>query len=151
MVALETIIQQKQSGEILSNTNIQFIVDGYTSGVISDDEMTTWLIAVFQNGMSHEETLEYTKVMLNSGITLDFSHLNGLVLDKHSTGGVGDKVSIILAPLLAKASQAIAPSPLDAPVTIILLPKNSFSKFKSKLVIIFINSYFLYFRLNLLP
>ena len=101
MVALETIIQQKQSGEILSNTNIQFIVDGYTSGVISDDEMTTWLIAVFQNGMSHEETLEYTRVMLNSGITLDFSHLNGLVLDKHSTGGVGDKVSIILAPLLA--------------------------------------------------
>ncbi len=101
MVALETIIQQKQSGEILSNSNIQFIVDGYTAGVISDDEMTTWLIAVFQNGMSHEETLEYTKVMLNSGITLDFSHLNGLVLDKHSTGGVGDKVSIILAPLLA--------------------------------------------------
>jgi len=101
LVALETIIQQKQSGEILSNANIQFIVDGYTSGVISDDEMTTWLIAVFQNGMSHEETLEYTKVMLNSGITLDFSHLNGLVLDKHSTGGVGDKVSIILAPLLA--------------------------------------------------
>ena len=101
MVALETIIQQKQSGEILSNSNIQFIVDGYTAGVISDDEMTTWLIAVFQNGMSHEETLEYTKVMLNSGITLDFSHLNGLVLDKHSTGGVGDKISIILAPLLA--------------------------------------------------
>ena len=63
--------------------------------------MTTWLNAVFQNGMSHEETLEYTKVMLNSGITLDFSHLDGLVLDKHSTGGVGDKVSIILAPLLA--------------------------------------------------
>ena len=101
MVSLETIIHQKQSGEILSNTNIQYIVNGYTSGVISDDEMTTWLIAVFQNGMSHEETLEYTRVMLNSGITLDFSHLNGLVLDKHSTGGVGDKVSIILAPLLA--------------------------------------------------
>jgi pyrimidine-nucleoside phosphorylase len=101
LVALETIIQQKQSGEILSNTNIQFIVDGYTSGVISDDEMTTWLIAVFQNGMSHEETLEYTKVMLNSGITLDYSHLNGLVLDKHSTGGVGDKVSLVLGPLMA--------------------------------------------------
>ena len=101
MVSLETIIQQKQSGGILSNTNIQFIVESYTLGMISDDKMTTWLNAVFQNGMSHEETLEYTKVMLNSGITLDFSHLNGLVLDKHSTGGVGDKVSIILAPLLA--------------------------------------------------
>jgi len=70
-------------------------------GVISDDEMTAWLKAVFQNGMSHEETLEYTKVMLNSGITLNFSYLDGVVLDKHSTGGVGDKVSIILAPLLA--------------------------------------------------
>jgi len=101
LVPLETIIQQKQSGGILSNSNIQFIVDGYTSGAISDDEMTSWLNAVSQNGMSHEETLEYTKVMLNSGITLDFSHLNGFVLDKHSTGGVGDKVSIILAPLLA--------------------------------------------------
>ena len=101
MALLETIIQQKQSGDILSNTNIQFIVDGYTSGVISDDEMTTWLTAVFQNGMSHEETLEYTKVMLNSGMTLDFSHLNGFVLDKHSTGGVGDKVSLVLGPLLA--------------------------------------------------
>ena len=62
---------------------------------LSDDEMTIWLKAVYHNGMSHEETLEYTNVMLNSGITLDFSHLDGLVVDKHSTGGVGDKVSII--------------------------------------------------------
>ena len=62
--------------------------------------MTTWLNAVFKYGMSHEETLEYTKIMINSGITLDFSHLNGFVLDKHSTGGVGDKVSLVLGPLL---------------------------------------------------
>ena len=101
MVSLETIIHQKQSGEILSNTNIQYIVNGYTSGVISDDEMTTWLNAVFQNGMSHEETLDYTRAMVNSGVTLDFSHLPGYVLDKHSTGGVGDKVSLVLGPLLA--------------------------------------------------
>ena len=101
MVSLETIVHQKKSGGILSNTNIQYIVNGYTLGIISDNEMTAWLNAVFQNGMSHEETLEYTKVMLNSGITLDFSHLNGLVLDKHSTGGVGDKVSLVLGPLLA--------------------------------------------------
>lgn len=101
MVSLETIIHQKQSGEILSNTNIQYIVNGYTSGVISDDEMSTWLNAVFQNGMSHEETLDYTRAMVNSGVTLDFSHLPGYVLDKHSTGGVGDKVSLVLGPLLA--------------------------------------------------
>jgi pyrimidine-nucleoside phosphorylase len=101
LVSLETIVHQKQSGGILSNTNIQYIVNGYTSGVISDDEMTTWLIAVFQKGMSHEETLDYTRAMVNSGVTLDFSHLPGYVLDKHSTGGVGDKVSLVLGPLLA--------------------------------------------------
>ena len=101
MISLETIVHQKQSGGILSNTNIQYIVNGYTSGVISDDEMTAWLNAVFQNGMSHEETLDYTRAMVNSGVTLDFSHLPGYVLDKHSTGGVGDKVSLVLGPLLA--------------------------------------------------
>jgi len=101
LVSLETIVHQKQSGGILSNTNIQYIVNGYTSGVISDDEMTAWLNAVFQNGMSHEETLDYTRAMVNSGVTLDFSHLPGYVLDKHSTGGVGDKVSLVLGPLLA--------------------------------------------------
>ena len=101
MVSLETIVHQKQSGGILSNTNIQYIVNGYTSGVISDDEMTAWLNAVCQNGMSHEETLDYTRAMVNSGVTLDFSHLPGYVLDKHSTGGVGDKVSLVLGPLLA--------------------------------------------------
>ena len=77
MVSLETIIHQKQSGEILSNTNIQYIVNGYTLGVISDDEMTAWLNAVFQNGMSHKETLDYTRAMVNSGVTLDFSYLPG--------------------------------------------------------------------------
>ena len=101
MVTLETIVHQKQSGGIISNTNIQYIVNGYTLGVISDDEMTAWLNAVFQNGMSHEETLDYTRAMVNSGVTLDFSHLPGYVLDKHSTGGVGDKVSLALGPLLA--------------------------------------------------
>jgi len=101
LVSLESIIQQKQSGGILSNTNIQYIVNGYTSGLISDDEMTAWLNAVFQNGMSHEETLNYTRTMVNSGVILNFSHLPGFVLDKHSTGGVGDKVSLVLGPLLA--------------------------------------------------
>jgi len=101
LFSLESIIHQKQSGGILSNANIQDMVNGYTSGLISDDEMTSWLNAVFQNGMSHEETLNYTRAMVDSGVTLDFSNLPGYVLDKHSTGGVGDKVSLILGPLLA--------------------------------------------------
>lgn len=101
MVSLESIIHQKKSGGILSNTHIQDMVNGYTSGIISDDEMTAWLKAVYNQGMSHDETLNYTKTMVNSGVTLNFSHLPGYVLDKHSTGGVGDKVSLILGPLLA--------------------------------------------------
>jgi len=82
-------------------SEIEFIVSEYTSYNISDDTMTLWLRAVFENGMNHKETLNYTQSMLHSGVTLDFSHLNGYVMDKHSTGGVGDKVSLILGPILA--------------------------------------------------
>lgn len=101
MASIDSIIQTKNSGNSFSKSQIQEVVNGFTSGDISDDSMTHWLQAVFEMGMNHAETLEYTKVMLNSGVTLDFSHLDGFVIDKHSTGGVGDKVSLILGPLLA--------------------------------------------------
>ena len=77
------------------------MVRGFTSGKISESKMTKWLEAVFEQGMDHAETLAYTKSMLDSGARLDFSHLPGYVVDKHSTGGVGDKVSLVLGPLLA--------------------------------------------------
>ena len=96
-----SVTEKKQSGNSLSQSEIEFMVNGYTAGTISDDEMSPWLKAVFDHGMKHEETLHYTQSMLHSGVTLDFSHLNGYVIDKHSTGGIGDKISIILGPLLA--------------------------------------------------
>ncbi len=101
MISPYSVTEEKQNGNSLSQSEIEFIVNGYTAGTISDDEMTMWLKAVFDHGMNQEETLKYTQSMLNSGVTLDFSNLPGFVIDKHSTGGVGDKVSIVLAPLLA--------------------------------------------------
>jgi len=101
MYSPNILIAKKQNGEGFTYPEIQFIVNGYTSGKISDDEMSTWLKAVYDNGMNREETIHYTKTMLKSGIELDLSHLNGFVVDKHSTGGVGDKISLVLAPLLA--------------------------------------------------
>jgi pyrimidine-nucleoside phosphorylase len=101
MYSPNILIAKKQNGESFTDPEIEFIINGYTSGEISDNEMSIWLKAVFDHGMNHEETIHYTRTMLNSGVTLDFSHLNGFVVDKHSTGGVGDKVSLVLAPLLA--------------------------------------------------
>ena len=95
------ITHLKASGAFLSPTQIETVVNGYTSGEISDSQMTKWLEAVFEQGMNRAETMAYTKSMLNSGARLDFSHLSGYVVDKHSTGGVGDKVSLVLGPLLA--------------------------------------------------
>ncbi len=89
------------TGNSLTTEEIAFMVNGYTEGSISDDSMTDWLKAVFEKGLSHRETLDYTRNMLDSGATLNFNHLNGYVVDKHSTGGVGDKISLVLAPLLA--------------------------------------------------
>ena len=101
MVFHSSITERKMNGQSLSQSDIEFIVNGYTSGMINDSEMTSFLKAVFQQGMNHQETLDYTQTMLNSGVRLDFSDFPGYVVDKHSTGGVGDKVSLVLGPLLA--------------------------------------------------
>ena len=101
MLSPDTLTAKKKSEKSFTYADIEFIVNGYTSGIISDNEMASWLKAVFHHGMNHEETLHYTCTMVKSGVQMDFSHLSGFVLDKHSTGGVGDKVSLILGPLLA--------------------------------------------------
>ena len=90
MLSPYTLTAKKKSGKSFTHSDIEFIVNGYTSGEISDDDMASWLKVVFDHGMNHEETLNYTRSMLESGVKLDFSHLPGFVLDKHSTGGVGD-------------------------------------------------------------
>ena len=96
MVSSKSVTEKKQGGKSLSNSEIEYIVNEYTVGTMNDDDMTRWLKAVVQQGMNQEETMVYTRTMLDSGARLDFSHLPGYVIDKHSTGGVGDKVSLIL-------------------------------------------------------
>ena len=96
-----SIIQKKQTGVEHSDEEIKHVVNIFTSGELTDYQMAAWLMAVYFKGMTTNETISYTQTLLDSGKILDFSHLPGYVIDKHSTGGVGDKVSLILGPILA--------------------------------------------------
>jgi pyrimidine-nucleoside phosphorylase len=102
------LIQRKRDGEELSAEEISFLIDSYTQGQIPDYQMSAFLMAVFYSGMGETEVEALTKSMLNSGETIDLSSIPGVKVDKHSTGGVGDKTSLIAAPLAAAAG-AIVP------------------------------------------
>lgn len=97
------IIRKKRDGFELSEAELSFIINKYVSGNIPDYQVSALLMAIFFRGMTDAETLNLTKIMLNSGCILDLSDIRGPKIDKHSTGGVGDKTSMILAPLLASA------------------------------------------------
>ncbi len=102
MTAYE-IITRKRDGNALSEQELHFFIDGYTKGSIPDYQMSALLMAVFLNGMTPEETHALTQIMLHSGMVVQLDDVPGIKVDKHSTGGVGDKVSLILAPIVAAA------------------------------------------------
>src|SRR5512136_1803518 len=95
------IIIKKRDGQELAAEEIQFFVQGYTRGEIPDYQAAAWLMAVMLRGMTSRETAELTLAMAHSGQTLDLHDIAPLVVDKHSSGGVGDKVSLVIAPLVA--------------------------------------------------
>lgn len=97
------ILLKKREGEELSAEEISFFVQGFSRGEIPDYQASAFLMAAFLKGLSSKETVELTQQMLLSGDSLDLSEIEGFKLDKHSTGGVGDKTSLVLAPLLASA------------------------------------------------
>jgi len=101
------LIQRKRDGDELAPEEIDFLVDGYTSGEIPDYQMSALLMAVFFSGMSDREVTRLTDCMLRSGETVDLSSVPGVKVDKHSTGGVGDKTSLIVAPLAASAGVVV--------------------------------------------
>ncbi len=93
------IIRKKRDGEVLSKEEIDFLVRQYTSGKIPDYQISAWLMAIFFRGMNDDELLHLTCAMMQTGIIMDLSDIPGCKADKHSTGGVGDKISLLLAPL----------------------------------------------------
>jgi pyrimidine-nucleoside phosphorylase len=97
------IIAKPRDGTELSEDEIRFMINGYTAGSIPDYQISAWLMAIFFRGMNQSETKALTDAVLHSGEVLDLKKIAGIKVDKHSTGGVGDKVSIILAPIAAAA------------------------------------------------
>ncbi len=102
------IIQKKKLGKDLTKEEIEFMIDRYTKGEIPDYQMSAFLMAVYFNGMNKDETAYLTKAMVNSGEKVDLSGIEGIKVDKHSTGGVGDKISLIVVPLIASVGIPVA-------------------------------------------
>jgi pyrimidine-nucleoside phosphorylase len=95
------IIEKKRNGKELSKEEIQFFVNGYTNGMIPDYQASAFLMAIYFQDMSDEERANLTLAMVESGDVIDLSKIDGIKVDKHSTGGVGDTTTLVLAPLIA--------------------------------------------------
>ena len=98
---IDQLIRDKNLQSSHSQDDIHYIVNSYVGNIFSDDQMKDWLVAVCRNGMDFNETIDYTNEIVNSGEKIIFKNKRGFFIDKHSTGGVGDKVSLILGPILA--------------------------------------------------
>ena len=102
------LIRKKRDGGILTAEEIAFMIRGYVSGSIPDHQMSAWLMAVYFRGLNADETACLTRCMMQSGETLDLSRFGELSVDKHSTGGVGDKTTLIVAPIVAALGMKMA-------------------------------------------
>ena len=94
------LIRKKRDGGELERAEIEFLIDGYTRGSIPDYQISAWLMAVLLRGMTRAELAALTEGMLHSGQVLNFAELRAAKVDKHSTGGVGDKTSLVVAPVV---------------------------------------------------
>lgn len=102
------LIVKKREGQALSKDEIEYMIQGYTASEIPDYQMSAMMMAIYFRGMTKQETLDLTMAMANSGDTLDLSMISGIKVDKHSTGGVGDKTSMSLTPIVAACGLKVA-------------------------------------------
>ena len=102
------IINKKRLKSELSREEIEFTINGYLDGRVKDYQMSSLLMAIVLNGMTDREIIDLTDIMVKSGDVIDLSKIDGIIVDKHSTGGVGDKVTLVLGPLLASMGIKIA-------------------------------------------
>ena len=100
MFNIQKLINNKNNNKSHNSAEINFIVNSYLNNKITNKDMSQWLKEIFDNGMNIDETVLYTDSIINSGEKITFKDLNGYIIDKHSTGGIGDKVSLILGPVL---------------------------------------------------
>lgn len=107
-INMNEMIIKKRDGNKLSKEEIEDIIGSYNEGLIPDYQMSAFLMAIYYMGLDKEETFELTKAILNSGEKIDLSEIEGIKIDKHSTGGVGDKTTLIATPIAAAAGVPIA-------------------------------------------
>lgn len=103
-----SIIAKKRDKKVLTRDEIDYFVEEYTKGNITDYQAAAWIMAIYINGMNDEEITNLTISMANSGDTLDLSDISDVIIDKHSTGGVGDKITLILMPIIASIGIPVA-------------------------------------------
>lgn len=103
-----SVLAKKRDGRALSSQEIEDMIKGYISGEVPDYQMSAFLMAAYIRGMNSEEIFNLTKAMAESGEILDLSSVDGVKVDKHSTGGVGDKVTLVLAPMMASVGAKVA-------------------------------------------